>query len=259
MNKVTNDIRVLKIENGKPQKITDKVVVERMITISVNGHEIANLACIPVQLKELTVGFALTKGIISEKEEIREIKHDGNNVNLKLVKNPNIEFGKLKLIPECGYSIYLSLLSDIKPLEKVISKTLVNTQQIQDIMHKFLQGSVLFRQTGGVHSAAVCDTTSNKILHFADDTSRHFAVDKVLGLSFLQNTSFYDKLLITTGRLSEDIVKKAVRLNIPILLSRSAPTLNAVKIATVYNLTLIGFVRGQRMNVYSGHERVVVK
>ncbi|MCK5427578.1 MAG: formate dehydrogenase accessory sulfurtransferase FdhD, partial [Thermodesulfovibrionia bacterium] len=119
----------------------------------------------------------------------------------------------------------------------------------------FQKKSELFRSTGGVHSAALCD--AHEMLVFAEDIGRHNAVDKVIGYAFLENIPMQNKILLLSGRLSSEIINKAVRAKVPLLISRAAPTDIAVETAKKYNLTLIGFLRGQKLNVYSNPQRLI--
>jgi FdhD protein len=108
--------------------------------------------------------------------------------------------------------------------------------------------------TGGVHSAALSD--GDKIIAFAEDIGRHNAVDKVLGFCVLENIPFKGTIMMASGRLSSDIVNKCLTCSVPVIVSRTSPTSLAVEIAAASGITLIGFVRGTRMNIYSGKQRV---
>jgi FdhD protein len=123
-------------------------------------------------------------------------------------------------------------------------------------MAEFRRRSELHRQTGGVHAAALADR--NGLLVFREDIGRHNAVDKVIGAYLLAGNCFEDKLLLSSGRLSSEILHKAAACSVPILVSRSAPTDRCVALARERSITLIGFARGRRMNIYSRGERIAV-
>ncbi|MFU8796917.1 MAG: formate dehydrogenase accessory sulfurtransferase FdhD, partial [Dehalococcoidia bacterium] len=114
--------------------------------------------------------------------------------------------------------------------------------------------SEIFRTTGGVHSAALCD--ARDILLFSEDIGRHNAVDKIFGRCLLDDISTDDRIVVTSGRISSEILLKVARRNIPIIISKSAPTNLGLKLAGDLGVTLIGFVRGKRMNVYTHDWRV---
>jgi FdhD protein len=122
------------------------------------------------------------------------------------------------------------------------------------LQSEFQRKSVLFRETGGVHSAALANGEAIRI--FMADIGRHNAIDKVIGKALLSGLNLADLVMLTSGRISSEIVLKVAHCGTPILVSRSAPTDRAVEMAKQVNLTVIGFARGSRMNIYSGEERI---
>ncbi|HKZ56668.1 MAG TPA: formate dehydrogenase accessory sulfurtransferase FdhD, partial [Thermodesulfovibrionales bacterium] len=126
---------------------------------------------------------------------------------------------------------------------------------LKTLFKEFQQRSEIFRLTGGVHSAALSD--GEKILVFAEDIGRHNAIDKIIGYSILEKIPFAGKLILVSGRLSSEIVSKCSRWGIPIVASRAAPTNLAIEIAETSGITLIGFVRGERINIYTNPQRII--
>lgn len=116
--------------------------------------------------------------------------------------------------------------------------------------------SSVYKETGGVHSAALWD--GRKIEAFCEDIGRHNAIDKIFGYCIMNNISVTDKIILTSGRISSDVLIKISRRGMPVIISRNAPTSLAVEMAYFLGITLVGFVRGQRMNVYTYPERVVL-
>ena len=125
-----------------------------------------------------------------------------------------------------------------------------------DLIKEFNKSSQLFLDTGGVHSCALCDI--NKIIIFKEDIGRHNALDKVLGKALLEDIDFRDKIILTSGRISSEILIKTAKRQIPVIVSRSAPTSLSIDIAKKLNITLIGFARGKRMNIYSNFSTLKV-
>jgi FdhD protein len=130
----------------------------------------------------------------------------------------------------------------------------VTPEEVFSLSRRFQGASELYRSTHGVHSAALCDT--REVLVFAEDIGRHNAVDKVLGRCLLEGIAVADRILVTSGRISSEILFKAAGSGIPVLISKSAPTDMGVDLALELGITLIGFVRGGGMNVYAGQERI---
>jgi FdhD protein len=121
-------------------------------------------------------------------------------------------------------------------------------------MRSLQDKAAMFKETGGVHSAAVADL--DRIIFFCEDIGRHNAVDKIAGQCLVDGVSLEDKVLITSGRLSSEMLLKAAKLQLPLLISRSAPTSLSIELAEALNITLVGFVRGRRMNIYTHAWRV---
>jgi len=121
-------------------------------------------------------------------------------------------------------------------------------------MRDFNKRSELFLNTGGVHSVAL--GTDEGILLFHEDVGRHNAMDKTIGEASLKNIELFDKTVLTSGRVSSEMLIKAAKGQIPVIVSRSAPTDLAVELANNLGITIIGFARGQRMNIYSNPGRV---
>jgi FdhD protein len=130
----------------------------------------------------------------------------------------------------------------------------VSVAQIQQLVHRLLRGSGLYQEAGGVHSAALA--TAGDIVIFRDDIGRHNAVDKIHGECFLRRIPVEDKILLTTGRVSSEILVKAAKLGVAILVSRSSPTDLALELAGRTGITVVGRVRGGNLTIYSGEERV---
>ena len=131
----------------------------------------------------------------------------------------------------------------------------VSARNIFTLVSDFQHRSQVYRATGGVHSAALCDTKS--ILVFSEDIGRHNAIDKIFGECILKDIPTDDRMIITSGRISSEILLKVAKRNIPIIISKSAPTDLGVKLANDLGVTLLGFVRGKRINAYTNNWRVV--
>ncbi len=123
-------------------------------------------------------------------------------------------------------------------------------------MRRLYRQSELYRATGGVHTSALSD--GQKLLVVASDVGRHNTLDKIQGQCLLEGIDTRDRILLTTGRLSAEMLNKAAKMQAPVLVSRTSPTDLAVELAKAWNITLIGYARGGRMHVYSGEERVEI-
>lgn len=257
----TQNYKIVRINNEASHEVEDEIVVEYSLTIFMDGVEFINLLCTPKSLKELVIGFLYSEGIINKKDDLEDIRIDeasgradvytknkdhyyyqGNKLNA--TRTVTTACGRQKSIM---YNVmdFLGIESD-----KINSCVDYSSREILDLANQFNKKSTLFLSTGGVHSCALCDKTGFMI--FEEDIGRHNALDKILGNALLNDICLEDKMIITSGRISSEMIIKVLKSKIPVLISRSAPTNVAVDMARKYNLTLVGFARGNKMNVYSG-------
>jgi len=136
-----------------------------------------------------------------------------------------------------------------------ISHNSISIEMILENMKNFQNMSEVFQSTGGVHSVALLKKDN---LVFSEDIGRHNAVDKVIGSFLLNNDNFQNTAIMLSGRVSSEILHKIIKAKIPIIISRSAPTYQVVEKCRELGITLIGFVRGPKMNVYSGEDRIIL-
>jgi FdhD protein len=258
-------IRYILSSNKFEAKI-DIVAEETPLHILINDEHYVTILCSPEMMKELAIGYLLSEGIIKSVDETKvKLDEDGKCwVRLK----PEIDVKKLILyaqpfarliVSSCGSSDYWPLpkLIDRLKLPKVPFFSKIKAETIlESVKHlNNLQG--IFKKTGGVHIAALYYANGKKIVH-AEDVGRHNAVDKVIGVGALRNIDFKNCFLTLSGRLSGDIVLKAARMKIPLIASITAALNSGVETAKLTELTLVGFVRGKRLNVYTHPKRVVL-
>lgn len=251
---------IIKYKRGEMNEEKDTIIVEYPFTIFLNDNEFITLLCTPKSLENLVVGFLSSEGIINSKDDIRslQIYEDKGQAYVYIENNDSITFigdklsGKRTVTTACGkaktisYSIIDFYGTEKDKIENTIS---ITPKEILDLINTFNKKSELFIDTGGVHSCALCD--KNSILIFEEDVGRHNALDKILGEAILNDINLNDKIVVTSGRISSEMAIKVIKRKIPVLVSRSAPTDIAIDIANRFNLTLIGFARGEKMNIYS--------
>ena len=262
MDNEVEKIPILRITEGGGRNIEDMVAREFPLTIILNNQELVTLLCSPTDLKYLAIGFLFSEGLLRSKYEIKKIIADNQRGVVQVETEKNKEFtGELLSKPLIASSgsrkAFFYSASDIQDKIKVESKITIAPPEVFTLVNEFQHRSQVFKTTGGVHSAALCDTEG--ILVFSEDIGRHNAIDKVFGECILTDISTDDRVIITSGRVSSDILLKVAKRRIPILISKSAPTNLGVRLADDSGITLIGFVRGKRMNVYTNRWRVVIQ
>jgi len=245
-------------EEGK--KATEDLVIKELpLTIILNNRELVTLLCSPTDLKYLAIGFLFSEGLLSSKDEIEKITVDDRRgvvrVETEEAKESASEFLFKRLITSgCGRGASFYNAADVQGQVKVESQIGISALEVFALVKEFQYRSQIYRTTGGVHSAALCDNKG--ILIFSEDIGRHNAIDKIFGQCVLKDIPTDDRIIITSGRISSEILLKVAKRNIPVLISKSAPTNLGVRLANDLGITLVGFARGKRMNVYAHDWRI---
>jgi len=235
---------------------TDRVALETTVEIAACGVLLARLQCLPADLEDLGVGFALSEGFAPPGASVRAaLAPGGGRVELEI---PGADASALEaraargaLASGCGRGLFIS---EIRARAAAAGERGFAPEEILEAVAELERSGRLFRSTGCVHAAAV--RRDGRLLGFREDIGRHNAIDKAAGAVARSGGSLEGTLLVTTGRLSADVAAKAVRLGAWGLASRGAPTARAVEIAAEMGLVLAGFARGGRLNIYCGAQRL---
>lgn len=244
---------------GHRRSALDWVVCEQRIELILNDQPLLAMLCLPQDVAELAVGFLYCEGILAKDAELPDVSYDAGTGRVRCQGRFDEDLAeqinrRWVLGTGCGgggTARDLSVLTRYRPLRQDLS---VTHQQLTTLARDFQGHCQLYRQTGGVHACALA--TGERVLLFAEDVGRHNAFDKVIGMALRQGMDFHDKLALTTGRITTEIVTKAVAAGIQLLASSSAATGLAIDLARKFNLTLVGFLRGQRMNIYTASARI---
>jgi len=259
MDNGTEKISILKLSERGGSSIEDVVAKEFPLTIILNNQELVTLLCSPTNLKYLAVGFLFSEGLLKSKDEIKKILVDDRRGVVRVETEGDEELAghalfKRFITSGCGRGVSFYSAADAQGQVRVESRLEISTLEVLALVNEFQHHSQIYRATGGVHSAALCDTTN--IIVFSEDIGRHNAIDKIFGECLLNDITTDDHIIITSGRISSEILLKVARRNVPIIVSKSAPTSLGVRLADDLGLTLVGFVRGKRMNVYTHAGRI---
>lgn len=256
------------VAEHKMEQRMDYVAEEKPLHLFLNQTHYVTILCYPTLLKELAVGYLLSEGLLMSVTEISEIKlAAGGKCQVQLKRGVDAQrritasqpFSRL-VLSACGSPDYwpLSKLVDRLSLRKLPPGFKVRAQVILESVRKLNTLAETFRKTGGVHIAALF-LADGDLMTFAEDVGRHNAVDKVIGVCALKKYDFSRCFLASSGRLTGDIVLKAARMRIPVVASLAAAVDSGIEVARKTGVTLAGFVRGQRMNVFTHAERVVTE
>jgi FdhD protein len=243
--------KIIKKQGTSSKEIEDYIAVEKKLKVSVNGKDVISLYCTPSMIKELLIGLFLTEGILPNKISPDEMRIEyGEEIKVDIPAEDILT--EEMAISRCLGGV---TLNKKREFEKVKHNFSITFEALKTIFNEFHEKSESFRLTGCFHSAALSD--GERILVFAEDIGRHNAVDKVIGCSILEDIPFTEKLMLVSCRVSSEIVSKCLRWGIPIIASRGAPTDLAIEIAETSGVTLVGFVRRDRLNVYTNTQRII--
>lgn len=265
---------IQRIWQDAQQEVNTPVVLEEPLEIVVNGHSIATLMRMPGQEKELATGFCISEGYVRRVEDILLIHHCGlghpapgevvsagvpesrNRIELRVTEQgftPSDRPDVMRLIRSgCGAADVSLLGTSLPHLDQNLA---VSSAVLLGLGQAMRDGQTVHQQVGGTHGAALFEATG-RFVTLSEDIGRHNAVDKVIGYCLLRGMPLDDKVLVTSGRASYEMAVKAIRVGLPIIATVSAPTALAVHLAQDRGLTLIGYLRGGRMNVYTHAGRV---
>ena len=232
-----------------------ETIVEAPVSLTVNGQVWLSFMCTPVNLEALAVGFLYNEGVLENMEQVEDVRvcEHGDNVDVWL--NRSVEQPKSwRRTSGCTGGVTAVDLLARPNISFDGDQPKVPPEAIGHLVEMLFESQELYRETGGVHTSALSD--GEKILLSAEDIGRHNTLDKIAGLCLMNNIWPETRILITTGRISSEMLQKAARLKVPILISRTSPSSLSIEMAERYGITLIGYARTHRFNVYSNSQRV---
>ncbi|GAB3067702.1 formate dehydrogenase accessory sulfurtransferase FdhD [Salinicoccus sesuvii] len=240
-------------------EIEDTVAEEFPLTIYLNDVEFATLVCTPEHLEELVIGFLASEGVIRRFEHIKKMNLDehGGFCHITLadyISTDHFVYSRRIISSCCGKSRQFYFQNDAKTSKTSLSKTKLTPNQCIKLMEHMQQESKVFMETGGIHNASI--TTAEGLIVHRGDIGRHNALDKLYGYCLQNHIDVRDKALVFSGRISSEVLTKSAKIGVGLVLSKSAPTNLAIKMAEDLNITTIGFIRGDSFNIYSHPWRI---
>lgn len=236
-------------KNGKITDVTENVVKDSTITLTINDKIKRSLSAIEDSLKEFAVGYLFNENMVKTLEDIEKIEIDGNKINVE-IDDKLLKTNETVLCSDSSGG-WRSKINNIEP---VTSNFQVKSDELIDRIEELKNNAQIWQATGGTHVAGIV-YKGNFIVK--EDVSRHVAVDKVIGYGILHDYDLSNCYVIYSGRMPADMVIKIVRAGIPVLASNAAPAYSGCETAKKGNVTLVGFLRGQRFNVYNNKNRII--
>jgi FdhD protein len=259
-NIITVPIHKIDPDSNKAEQ--DLVAVEEPLQIRLGDRDFAITMRTPGQDRELAAGFLFTEGVIENVAQISSVTTDDRGaVTVELAPGVEVNFAarNFYVTSSCGVCGKASIdgLKAAHCPSPPRGVPQIQSSLIPQLPEKLREAQPVFSHTGGLHGAGLF-TAAGELLAVREDVGRHNAVDKLIGAMFLEaKTPLHNHVLMLSGRISFELVQKALMAGIPIVAAVGAPSSLAIETALHFGMTLIGFLRGQRYNIYSGRERLV--
>lgn len=232
---------------------------EYPITLVLNGYEIAVFQLTKHDLEDWTYGYLFSEGFIHGSSDVGSINinDEMGSIHVSLLNGFNEEelFTKKKhYTAGCGRGVTFFSMTDVKNFRKVSSGHIYKLSYLLKKRSEFAQNSPFYLETGGMHGACIVDEAGN--ITVREDIGRHNAVDKIIGHTIRMGLHPERLVLLTTGRVSYEMLSKAAKFGFPVIGSRTAATKQAVQLAKFLNIEVIGYLRGKMANIYTSTGRV---
>jgi FdhD protein len=241
---------------GQLREVKGEIVREQPLTVYVNGQKFITLLSTPRKLDALVVGYLWLEKIIGSIDEIRRLAVSEVDGRAEIDLVHEVELPQERILTSgCGGGITFRI--DPRVIPRIESSLRVEPSRLFERMKELYQLAVGYRASRGIHGAALAD--SERLLFMAEDVGRHNAVDKVCGEALLQGVDTRDRVLLSTGRVSSEMLLKGARMGTPVVVSRTSPTEMAISIAEQLGVTVVGYLRHDAFNVYAGGEHLALE
>jgi FdhD protein len=274
------ELEYIEFDGERATPVTRPVIAETPWVLYVDRQELVTFMCSPVGLHQLALGFLRSEGVIEGLDDVWQVKvyldedrvymyFPDAGLNCELImptceeasgsidvrlRRPRPERPERRILTSgCGGGMTFDDLSGNQP--PLDSSLQVTAPQVAALMRQLNEAAALYRASRGVHTSALADC--ERLLVLAEDVGRHNTLDKIRGACLLDGISTHDRILISSGRISSEMITKARKMEIPIVISRTSPTVMSIRLAKTWNMTLIGYVRGRQLRIYAGAERVI--
>lgn len=276
----TVELAYIEYDGERASPVSRAVIAETPWVLYVDKHELVTFMCSPTDLHLLALGFLRSEGLIERLDDVWQLKvyldedrvymffpaaglagersmptcaEASGSIDVRLRGGLPARPAKRILTSGCGGGVTFDDLSGERP--PLQSSLRISAAQIANLMRLLNEHGQLYRTSRGVHTSALA--SPSELLLLAEDVGRHNTLDKIRGASMLHEVATRDRVLLSTGRISTEMISKARKMEVPIVMSRTSPTAASVALAHRWNMTLIGYVRGRQMRIYAGAERIL--
>jgi len=237
------------VKSGRLDEVKGEVVREQPLTVYVNGERFLTLLCSPFMVEPLVLGYLWMEKVIASLDDVAGLQISEVDGRAEVTLRQPVTLPTERILTSgCGGGITFRI--DPRLFPRITSGARVSPAELGDRMHDLLREAVHYHASRGIHGAALADR--DRVLLVAEDVGRHNAVDKLMGLALQRGIATTDRILLSTGRVSSEMLLKAARMSVPIVASRTSPTEMAVALAEQLGVTIVGYLRGDSLNLYAG-------
>jgi FdhD protein len=281
MNEEKGTLHYLHVNHGRSEQIHGAVIGETKWTLFVNRHEVVSFMCTPSKLHYLALGFMRSENIIQSLDDVLQLRvyEDVNHsywyqpalklngslimrtceesvgiIDARVKGEPLQKLGPRILTSGCTGGVTFDDLSKSQPTLHTDFK--IALSKIFALMRQLNEHASLYKITRGVHTSALCD--GEELLVVAEDVGRHNTLDKLRGECLLHDLDTRDKIIVATGRISSEMLTKAAKMGVPLVVSRTSPTWLSVRLAETWGIAVCGYTRGRQTNIYAHAERIIL-
>jgi FdhD protein len=239
----------LKVKGERVEEVAGDVVREQPLSLYVNGEKFLTLLCSPVMLEALVTGYLWMEKVIADVAEIAELRISPVDGRADVTLHHPVTLPTERILTSgCGGGITFRI--DHRLFPRIDSPLRVRPVELAQRMKELFGAAVHYQRSRGIHGAALAD--ADRLLIVAEDVGRHNAIDKIKGEALLRGVPTEGRVLLSTGRISSEMLLKAARMGVPVVASRTSPTEMAVALAEQLGVTVCGYVRPDGLNVYAG-------
>jgi FdhD protein len=251
-------ISFIQFDASQRKYMAGSTIRESPVSLTVNGQVWTTFMCTPVDLEAMMLGFLFNEGVVDSIDEVADahICEHGDNVDVWL--NHDVQKPE-SWTRTSGCTGGVTAVNSIERPQTVArtEEILLSSNRIHQLVEMLFESQELYRETGGVHTSVLSD--GEQVIVSAEDIGRHNTLDKLAGLCLMKNLWPEKRILISTGRISSEMLQKTVRMDAKIIASRTSPSSLSIELADAWGVTLIGYARRRRFNLYTHPERIRVE
>lgn len=249
-------VKFHRVQRSSCQLVEGGVIVEQPVSLSVNGKIWVTLMCTPVDIEALAIGFLFNEEIIDSFAEVKHVELHPNSHMVEVWLNKDVEKPTDWRITS-GCTGGITAVTDKVRYRNNNSENgfQITSNEVISLAKKLIEHQGLHQRVGGVHASALSD--GKELLIVCEDIGRHNTVDKVIGKILIDDIEVDNKIILSTGRISSEMLQKAVRVGTRMLISLTSPTSLSIEMAEEIDITLIGYARGRKFNIYTHPHRII--